>query len=275
MWYAVLYFELNICFILYFLSMSEKLKQIKKNLMIKAGVFLLGLIALGSWFWDYVQANTNLPAWNIIFALDLSNSMNVKDVFYNYHQVSRLELAKKIIENQVKNLDHKFGLVVFSDRFDFFIPPTYDKENFITFLNSLNTSYLNGWKTNPDELFSWLNHYLNKLDQVVILSDFDWDSVPSDKLKNYAYFVWIWKTSPGIVKDSSDRTIFVDNKPLYSSLNLGNLKKLSSHYLVVTDFKKNQILPFLKNLKNKNLLQDTKKIDPRLVVGLLLILLAL
>jgi hypothetical protein len=70
--------------------------------------------------------------------------MNVKDVFYNYHQVSRLELAKKIIENQVKNLDHKFGLVVFSDRFDFFIPPTYDKENFITFLNSLNTSYLNG-----------------------------------------------------------------------------------------------------------------------------------
>jgi hypothetical protein len=42
--------------------MSEKLKQIKKNLMIKAGVFLLGLIALGSWFWDYVQANTNLPA---------------------------------------------------------------------------------------------------------------------------------------------------------------------------------------------------------------------
>jgi hypothetical protein len=53
------------------------------------------------------------------------------------------------------------------------------------------------------------------------------------------------------------------------------LKKLSSHYLVVTDFKKNQILPFLKNLKNKNLLQDTKKIDPRLVVGLLLILLTL
>jgi len=230
---------------------------------------------LGSWFWDYVQANTNLPAWNIIFALDLSNSMNVKDVFYNYHQVSRLELAKKIIENQVKNLDHKFWLVVFSDRFNFFIPPTYDKDNFVTFLNSLNTSYLNGWKTNPDELFSWLNHYLNKLDQVVILSDFDWDSVPSDKLKNYAYFIWIWKTSPGIEKDSSDRTIFVDNKPLYSSLNLGNLKKLSSHYLVVTDFKKNQILPFLKNLKNKNLLHDTKKIDPRLVVGLLLILLAL
>jgi hypothetical protein len=40
--------------------------------------------------------------------VDVSNSMNVEDVYFKGHLVSRLTLAKKLIEDAVKNYDNKY-----------------------------------------------------------------------------------------------------------------------------------------------------------------------
>jgi len=264
--------------------MFEKLNQVRKRLLVRAGMFLLGFLIFWSWFVNYIQENKSVSVGNIVFVLDLSNSMNVKDVFYNAHQVSRLELAKKIIENNVKNLNNKFWLVIFADKFNYFIPPTYDKDNFLNFLKPLNTNYLNWGQTNVNALFSGLNNYLWKLDQVVILSDFDfwgqktYKSLERFKLKNYTYFIGIGTKAWWIVKNAEWKTLFKNGAPLVSSLNEKILRKLASkngQYQIITSYKQWEVLSFLKKLKNKNTLQESHKIDWKLVVGLALMIVSL
>ena len=264
--------------------MLERLNQVRKMLLVRTIVFIFGFFVFWSWFANYVQKNKAVMAGNIVFVLDLSNSMNVRDVFYNAHQVSRLKLAKKIIENNVKNVDNKFWLIIFADKFNYFIPPTYDKYNFLNFLKSVNTNYLNWWQTNVVALFSGLNNYLWKLDQVVILSDFDfWDlksfkRYEKYKLNNYTYFIWIGTNAWWIVKNAEWKTLFENWNPLTSSLNEKILKKLAFknwQYQIVTSYEQWQVLSFLKRLKNKNTLQQNHKINWRFIIWIALILISL
>lgn len=256
--------------------MLEKLNKIRKFLLVRLLTFLAGFSFFTIWFVDYVQETNQLPTWNIVFVLDLSNSMNVQDVFYNSHQVSRLQLAKKIIENTVKNLDYKFWLVIFADRFNYFIPPTYDKDIFLKFLEPLNTNYLNWGETNIENLVLWLNNNLNALDQIVFLSDFDFNVPQNLKIKNYGYFVWIWQTKPSIVKNANWKTLFKDWKPLTSSLNTKTLNILWNknwEIIIITDFKSSDKLNILKQIKNIE--TDSSGLDWKLLVWIILILLSL
>ncbi len=218
-----------------------------------------------------------MTAWNIIFVLDISNSMNVKDVFYNNHQVSRLTLAKKIIENNIKKLNNKYWLVIFSDSFNYFIPPTYDKINFLNYLKSLNTNFLDWWQTNLKALSSWLNNYLWKLDQIIFLSDFDFKSLNLN-INNYTYFIWIWKEINWTVKNKYWETLFKNWKVLLSKLNKNILIKLSKkywEYYVINHYNKWQTLKFLSKLNNKNYLEKKDKINIKLIIWFWLILISL
>ncbi|MDR2640906.1 MAG: hypothetical protein LBC61_06525 [Candidatus Peribacteria bacterium] len=52
---------------------------------------------------------------DIIFALDVSKSMNVIDIFSNNSSYSRLEFAKGAISDFVSNnLENRYSLVIFA-----------------------------------------------------------------------------------------------------------------------------------------------------------------
>jgi hypothetical protein len=70
--------------------------------------------------------------------------MNTKDVFLNNTQTTRLELAKNLIQTNVEKIDSQFGLILLSDKLEYFIAPTYDKQTFVTYLSTVNTNNLNG-----------------------------------------------------------------------------------------------------------------------------------
>ena len=231
---------------------------IKKKLFIRLFLFL-------SWFFLFFYAfltndlkNTEINEWNVVFVLDVSNSMNVQDVFYNHHQVSRLELAKEIIANNVKNKDLKFWLVVFSNKFKYFIPSTLDKNTFLTYLNTINTNILDWWKTNFVKSLNWLNKVLNPTDVLIVLSDFDTkENLKKINIKNYVYSIKIWTKSWWIVKTKEWVSIYKNwwfvKSSVWENINFGyKIYKYIS-------YKEWEILPFLKQFKNKNLIKDREK----------------
>jgi len=277
--------------------MLSKIKQVKRNLFLRAFVFLCWFFLFFVNFVNYIQQEHKVSVWSIVFVVDISNSMNVKDVFYGPNQTTRLELVKHIIEDNVKNLNNKFWLVVFSDKMDYLIPPTLDKDTYITYLRTINTNLLNGGKTNFKNSIQELKKVLNPMDIVVIFSDYDlvWyqdnfkkiqtENVRKSrddnwyKLNNLTYFVGVWSKNWWIVKNKDWKTMFENWEPLYSKLNIDILKKLTNennaNYLVINDWKKWKILPFLKNFKPANTSYKNKKINYSLILGFLLILLAL
>lgn len=259
--------------------MLSKLKQVKRNLFFRAFVFFLGFLLFFLNFLNYVRTSQALSAGSIVFVVDISNSMNVKDVFYWPNQTTRLELAKHIIKDNVEKLNNKFWLVVFSNKMDYLVPPTLDKDNFLTYLETINTNLLNWWKTDFKKSMEELKKVLNPMDVVVIFSDFDFSKNYKVKFNNLVYFVWVGSENWWIVKNKDGKTIFVDWQPVYSKLNKNILLNLAKdnygNYLVIKQWKKWKILPFLEKIKPINSSYENKKINYSLITWFLLILLAL
>ncbi len=206
---------------------------------------------------------TNLPEWDIIFVLDVSNSMNVEDVFYNNHSVSRLELWKKIIENNIDNIQKQFWLIVFSDNFDYFIPPTLDIETFKTYLNTINTNTLNGWNMQFTKSFDNMKEVLNLSDSLIVISDFDTnENIWDINLKNYTYAIWVWSENNWTVTDKSWKTLYENWELLTSSLKENKLKVFdSNNYKIINSYDKWETLDFLKNFKNNSIIQEENKVN--------------
>ena len=206
---------------------------------------------------------TNFSEWNIIFVLDISNSMNVEDVFYNNHSVSRLELWKKIIENNIDNIKKQFWLILFSDNFNYFIPPTLDIKTYKTYLQTINTNTLNGWNMQFIKSFKDIQKVLNLSDTLIVISDFDTNENLKDiNLKNYTYAIWVWADNKWIVENKDGKTLYKNWELLTSSLKKNKLKSFSENeHQIINSYKKWEILDFLKNFKNKNLIEEHSKIN--------------
>ena len=235
----------------------------KPFIKIKAIIFLLWVFMFAFSFFTNSLKQANLPEWNIIFVLDVSNSMNVEDVFYNWHSVSRLELWKKIIENNVDKVKKQFWLIVFSDKFDYFIPPTLDVKTYKTYLKTINTNILDGWHSNFVKSFTNMQEILNPSDVLIVISDFDTnENLKKISLKNYTYAIWVWTNYNWVVKDKDWRTLYKNWEILTSSLNKNKLKEFwASEYKIISSYKNWEVLDFLKNFKNKNVLEKKSQID--------------
>jgi Ca-activated chloride channel family protein len=94
-----------------------------------------------------IQQSTQSNSKEIVFALDLSNSMNAMDVV-----PSRLSKAKQFIQNIInRNTLDKFGLVVFAGNAYISVPITVDIETIKMNLASIETSMLPTQGTNLKE----------------------------------------------------------------------------------------------------------------------------
>lgn len=135
---------------------------------------------------DFKESN-----W-IVFVLDLSNSMNVKDFIWKYwYRYTRLEAAKLFIAEKTENLSWKrVGLIVFAWNAIYYLPPTKDRQTFLNYLKTLNTSLLSQWSN----LYSWLALFINDSltgDIWIVLSDFWVDKLSDSRFQNLAnkYFL--------------------------------------------------------------------------------------
>ena len=235
----------------------------KSFIKIKSIIFLIWFFMFAFSFFANSLEQSNFSEWNIIFVLDVSNSMNVEDVFYNWHSVSRLELWKKIIENNIDKIKRQFWLILLSDKFNYFISPTLDIKTYKTYLKTINTNTLDGWHTNFVKSFNDMQKYLNPSDTLIVISDFDTDeNLKKINLKNYTYAIWVWTSYKWIVKNKDGKTLYKNWKILTSSFKKEKLKEFwVNEYKIIDSYKNWEILDFLKNFKNKNVLEKKSHID--------------
>ena len=90
---------------------------------------------------------------DIVFAFDLSQSMNVRDCFQGQRNISRLELSKEIASELAANLgDIRLGAAIGKGRGVVAIPLTHDSETVLNFLHMLDSQNITGGGTNLESL---------------------------------------------------------------------------------------------------------------------------
>lgn len=170
----------------------------------------------------------------IVFILDVSHSMNVDDIKTNYSlNISRLNASKILISKYVENYpDFKFWLIVFSRNSNYFIPATNDKNNFLNYLNNINTNIIPaGWSN----IMGWINDFIEyTTDNAIgiLISDFweqndymnqkkQWDELSKKLNKNNQKLLlyWFWTNNWWIAKYPDDIAIKSNWKTVVSKIN--------------------------------------------------------
>lgn len=173
----------------------------------------------------------------IVFMLDVSNSMNIQDVFYNGNQVSRLDMSKIYIKEYINNGDNNIWLIIFAGKANLFIAPTKDKLSSITYLDTINSNSINWWWSN---VYDALEKFINNTEEDamgIILSDFG-DSIDYQKqidlLKSLNIKwrkiipIWVGTSNWWLVVNSHNDLITDNGATITDKLNLAYLEKISS-----------------------------------------------
>lgn len=254
-----------------------KFWKIRTLLYLKFSLFFVWSLIV--WF-SFLKNNieeSRLKEWNIVFLLDVSNSMNVKDVFYWSHLVSRIDLAKKIIESNVKAINKNFWLILFSNKFDYFVVSTKDKDSFLTYLDTVNTNSLDGWNMQFVSSFSWLKQVLNPSDTSILISDFDTEEDLSKiNFANYTYAIWLWSSKWALVYNRFWNRIYKDKKQEHSSFSKDKLEEIPANSKAHIEwYSRWNVLNFLEHFQNKNISKNKKNINYLEIVWFSLIILSL
>jgi len=259
-------------------------------------IFFVKLIFLIIWFILFFVLNSY---WNddiseeyndsLVFILDISHSMNVEDCTTRYWvPIARLDLAKRIISKQIENYEkYKYWLIIFAGTTNYYLPPTLDKENFLLYLNNLNTSLLPAGGTN---IYGWIKKFFDSdwKDSTPILITDGWDNqdfnsqknditqlVEKNKdIKNF-YIIWVGTEAWWMVKYPNWQVINLSGNIVKSSINLNSLQNLSkilkTNYIKI-DFEKD-IKPFLTMWKKSSFqISDTHKMIIETLASLFIIL---
>jgi len=152
-------------------------------------------------YWDNFSKNEWIP---IVFALDVSKSMNVADISNSNNYYTRLEFSKAIIENYVlNNKNNQYGLVIFAWEAISVTPITSDVNVFLNSLSSVDYKNLTLQWTDFSSALEEANNRINLLwdtDKAALILVSDWwdEDITNNNFRellsdNYNYFVlWVW-----------------------------------------------------------------------------------
>jgi len=94
-------------------------------------------------------SNTERQGVDLVWILDVSKSMDVQDVAEWDQTISRLNTAKKIIENFIlTHPENRYGLVIFAGGARLVSPLTSESESVLTFLTSIDSTTIRDGGTN-------------------------------------------------------------------------------------------------------------------------------
>lgn len=120
-----------------FYSMMEEIVEHQKQHMAKQKrmlllflVWSLALFALAGPRWVGEPKPLMRDGYNIMLALDISGSMEVRDMLVNGRPVTRLQVVKRAAERFVQDrIGDRIGLILFGSRAYLQTPLTYDRHN--------------------------------------------------------------------------------------------------------------------------------------------------
>jgi len=132
-------------------------KKIKTNLLFSKKIILLVILVLLIIIilrpkWGIESEKRDANGIDIVFSLDISESMKAMDYSDNNKKINRLSTAKTMISDFVnKRPNDRFSLVVFAGEAFVNCPLTIDHNTFLTFLNSVNFDDISVGGTNLNE----------------------------------------------------------------------------------------------------------------------------
>jgi hypothetical protein len=273
--YYIIGFGILLLWFLYFLYRLYK-QWVKKYrlLFLFLSFFFLSINIL--WIkWEIIKSIKNTNLSKIVFVMDVSKSMNSKDIISSNHYISRLLFVKESILKFIKTSYNKYWLIIFAWEASEILPFTTDYSIFSTILPDLDSDNIFEIGTNIDSVFVSLEHYF--LDNewgwtVIIFTDWGEWNIESDikkynilKNKNInIILVWVgtlkWAKIP-IWKDIYWKDIYkkYNNNYVVTKLNekwlIDLSKKFNIKYLKLNnynDFKKIFNYIDTMSLKNKN-----------------------
>ena len=144
---------------------------------------------------------------DVVFALDVSKSMNVADIKDSHYNYTRLDIIKQAISRfVVKHIENRYWLVVFAWDAVSSVPLTLDHDVFLTILKWVD--YRNVFKQGTDIkqalklALNRFNYNDNRSKAIVLITDWaDKDYIVDTnylkslkrKYKNVKFFVvWVW-----------------------------------------------------------------------------------
>ncbi len=190
----------------------------KRLLLLRAVFALLSILSFTiAFFWPVLNIDLwNGFSWskNIIFVVDLSKSMDAKDVSISSKSYSRLDAAKLMMSEFVQKFpNYNYWIIWFSDSVLMISPLTQDSDRIYSYIDGLDSSFFSKWWTN----FPELSKYIESSDDskvsknYVILSDWEdlsWQDAPkfnNKRIINSKIFtIWLWSTSGSNIPDWSD-----------------------------------------------------------------------
>lgn len=234
-----------------------------RNYLIKIVIIFLALV-LASILLLSEKTHQKLSNQTTHFLVDISNSMNTKDITqYSQNQsliISRLQAIKEFITQTIQSDPYAtYSLVIFWDSIDFLLPPTQDTWLFLEYLKQVNTNLLPWWWTNINLIWD-ISLNFKSIDKLIVFSDFDYEETPKLKKeflklrKNNIYLVWVWWKSWWEVRYADDSVLKKDLVSVISKRDDKTWKyiskKIHSDYTVIDNTSK--IPKLVKEITNSN-----------------------
>lgn len=207
------------------------LRYYKYILIVKSILFFIGIIIISyAFFYTIYYWNENIKDGNLILIVDISHSMNTRDIIINKDLSSRLDLVKFSINNIINSYKNKkIWLMIFSKKSNYFIPPTLDHETILTYTDNLNTALLPAWWSN---IYNAIKSFVNLWsiwDRWIMFSDM-WDKIDFDsqnqsikelpdeyrKKQLNLTFIWVWSKRWWIVLYPNEEPVFYEGNKIES-----------------------------------------------------------
>jgi len=118
--------------------------------IIIALVFLLSSLVLFNPSWGKRERSIFIENLDILFIVDISNSMNVNDV--SPTRLGRAKEAVKIIVSQLSG--QRLGILAFARSAFYYCPFTADYDSFLEFLQALNSDNIPDQGTEMEDVFT-------------------------------------------------------------------------------------------------------------------------
>jgi len=185
----------------------------------------------------------------IVFLLDVSNSMNANDVTVSDTKITRLNAAKKCINSILENTyNSNFGLVIFAGQAKTINPISQDKIFVKQMLETIETNFITNQGTNIelgiDAAFQCFSNTLQSQTMqnktIILLSDFEnhngsiENAISNLKAKNIAIETIGFGTENGskIPIGNSDFLKDFNGRYVITSLDFSTLRAISENYYI-------------------------------------------
>ncbi len=216
--------------------------------------FLCCALFIAVYFFLFSRASNSEVG--ILFAIDVSHSMNVNDIKKNTNfSASRLDAIKYLVHHIVEeNPNSKFGVVLFSQKAYYTLPFTYDRETLLTYIDTLTTHTLPFWGTDLVGLSEFMQTFPSWWQQVIVFSDGgeeeefrdnDFKKILKKSIallgRNSWIIVGMWSANWGVVEYPDGRPLLAQSgNVVYSSLNTNSLAlfthRLKGKYVTISHY---------------------------------------